>query len=179
MLYVFGFERTGVVISDLYFVDPAPHPGQEGAEHGVRLEVRLLEQGELKGSIYSARPVTAGRPVWRVDLLESVAGPPGSCDRMHHHPAMHGWEPGSRVFDRELTADPVGWLSQRLSDLEGLLAEAGAGGDPADAADAAELRRCLPEITSTVTSLLARVRAGELAAAPAGEPVASARASWL
>lgn len=179
MLYVFGFQRTSVVISDLYFVDPQPHPGQEGAEHGVRLEVRLLEQGELRGSIYSARPISVGRPVWRADLLESVDGPPGSRDRMHHHPAMHGWEPGHRVFDRELTADPVGWLGRRLADLEGLLAEAGMGGDPADAADAGELRRCLPEITGTVTSLLARVRAGELAAGPAAEPVTSARASWL
>jgi hypothetical protein len=41
MFYVFGFERVGVVMSDLYFVDPAPLPGQEGAERGVRLEVRL------------------------------------------------------------------------------------------------------------------------------------------
>lgn len=179
MLYVFGFERTSVVISDLYFVDPNPHPGQEGAEHGVRLEVRLLEQGELTGSIYSARPIGIGRPLWRADLLESVDGPPGSRDRMHHHPALRGWEPGRRVFDRDLTADPVGWVSRRLSDLEGLLAEAGAGGDPADAADAAELRRCLPEISSAVTGLLARVRAGELAGPPAGGPVASARASWL
>ena len=179
MLYVFGFERTGVVISDLYFVDPAPVKGQEGAEHGVRLEVRLLERGELKGSIYSAVPIGVGRPIWRVDLLESVDGPPGSRDRMHYHPALHGWEPGPRVFDPELTADPAGWVGRQLSDLEKLLADAGAGGDPADAADAAELRRAVPEITGAVSSLLARVRAGELAAPPAGEPAASARASWL
>jgi hypothetical protein len=43
MLYLFGFHRIGVVLSDLYFVDPNPNPGQEGAERGVRLEVRLLE----------------------------------------------------------------------------------------------------------------------------------------
>ena len=35
MLYVFGFERIGVVISDLYFIDPNPMPGQEG-----ELEIR-------------------------------------------------------------------------------------------------------------------------------------------
>jgi hypothetical protein len=180
VLYVFGFGRTGVVISDLYFVDPRPASGQEGAEHGVRVEVRLLERGELRGSIYSAVPIAVGRPVWRADLLESVDGPPGSCDRMHYHPALHGWEPGQRVFDRELTADPVGWLGRQLSDLGKLLAAAGAGGDPADPADAAELRRALPEITGAVSGLLARVRAGELATPAAGEPVAaSARASWL
>ena len=32
MLYAFGFDRIGVVASDLYFVDPTPGPGQEGAE---------------------------------------------------------------------------------------------------------------------------------------------------
>lgn len=60
MLYVFGFERIGVLVSDLYFVDPNPHPGQEGAEHGVRLEVRMLGHGEPHGSIYSARTIEAG-----------------------------------------------------------------------------------------------------------------------
>lgn len=78
MLYVFGFTRTGVVISDLFFIDPQPGRGQEGAEHGVRLEVRLLERGQLPGSIYSAQPIRIGRPVWRADLLESVAGRPGA-----------------------------------------------------------------------------------------------------
>src|SRR2546427_3409574 len=94
MLYAFGFERVGVLVSDLYFVDPHPGEGQEGAERGVRLEVRMLERGELKGSIYSAQPITVGRPIWRADLLESVAGAPGSFNRTHHHPACQGWEPG-------------------------------------------------------------------------------------
>ena len=45
MLYAFGFDRIGVVVGDLYFVNPDPAPGQEGPERGVRLEVRLLERG--------------------------------------------------------------------------------------------------------------------------------------
>jgi hypothetical protein len=182
VLYVFGFGRSGVVAGDLYFLDPNPARGQEGAEHGVRVEVRLLEGGALPGSPYSARPISIGRPVWRADLLESADGQPGSNDRVHYHPALRGWEPGPRVFDRELTADPVGWVAGRLADLEGLLAEAGAGGDPADAADAAELRRCLPEITSAVSGLLERVRRGELGRPPvpvAGEPLTSIRSGWL
>ena len=37
MLYAFGFERVGgVVVGDLYFVNPRAARGQEGAEHGVR-----------------------------------------------------------------------------------------------------------------------------------------------
>ena len=44
MLQVFGFDRIGVVIGDLYFIDPNPRPGQEGAERGVRLEVRMTSR---------------------------------------------------------------------------------------------------------------------------------------
>jgi hypothetical protein len=179
VLYVFGFGRSAVVLSDLYFIDPQPAKGQEGAEHGVRLEVRLLERGELQGSVYSAQPISIGRPVWRVDLLESVDGRPGSHDRTHYHPALTSWEPGRRVFDRELTADPLAWLARRLASLEELLAEGGAGGDPADAADAEALRQRIPEITAAVGSLLARVRAGELGRPPAGAGLTAARAGWL
>jgi hypothetical protein len=179
VLYVFGFERTGVVLSDLYFVDPDPLEGQESAERGVRLEVRLLARGELKGSIYSAQPIEIGQPVWRVDLLESADGPPGSFDRTHHHPGLQGWEPGGRVFDEALSTDPVGWLGSRLSDLEGLLNAAGLGGDPADPGDAEGLRQCLPEVLAAVSRLLERVRAGELGRPPGGEPLASMRAGWL
>ncbi|GIH90386.1 hypothetical protein ACFFMN_07770 [Planobispora siamensis] len=179
MLYVFGFERIGVAVSDIFFVDPNPDKGQEGAERGVRLEVRVLEQAELKGSIYSARPIRVDRPVWRVDLLESVAGEPGSFDRTHHHPAFTGWEPGPRVFDKELSADPLGWLEGRLGDLDGVLREAGVEPDDATAADAARLRERAPEIVDSARRLLAGVRAGELARPPGEGPDDNVRASWL
>jgi hypothetical protein len=179
MLYAFGFERVGVLVSDMYIVIPHPRPGQEGAERGVRLEVRLLERGDLRGSIYSARPIEAGRPVWRADLLEAVDGPPGSLNRAHHHPAFRGWEPGRRVFDPALTGRPVPWVGDQLADLEGLLDRAGIPADDAAAADAQALRGCLPEILDVVGRLLERVRRGELAAAPGGEPTASARVGWL
>src|SRR2546429_148902 len=45
MLYAFGFDRVGVLVSDLYFIDPRPLEGQESAERGVRLEVRMLDRG--------------------------------------------------------------------------------------------------------------------------------------
>jgi hypothetical protein len=179
MLYAFGFDRIGVVVSDLYFLDPSPGEGQEGAERGVRLEVRMLDPGEPMGSIYAARPITVDRPVWRGDLLESVAGPPGSFDRTHHHPAFDGWEPGRRVFVQELSADPLTWVAARLSDLDGLLAEAGV--DPGDVGpdDAAGLRDAVPDIVAAVDRLLRGVRAGELARAPGDELALSARVSWL
>ena len=107
MLYAFGFERVGVVVGDLYFVDPNPREGQEGAEHGVRLELRVFGRGELKGTIYSAQPIEIGQPIWRADLLESLVGRPGSFDRTHHHPRFSGWNPGRRVYVEELSADPL------------------------------------------------------------------------
>jgi hypothetical protein len=179
VLYLFGFERTGVAIGDLYFADPDPYPGQEGAERGVRLEVRLLVRGPLPGSAYSARPIEVGRPVWRADLLESADGPPGSFDRTHYHPRLQGWEPGRRVYDRDLSAHPVEWVGARLAGMEALLAEAGVTPDPAYARDAEELRGCLAEIMDTVGRLLDRVRRGELAGPPGGPAGESARTGWL
>jgi hypothetical protein len=179
VLYAYGFERVSVLVSDLYFVDPDPGPGQEGAERGVRLELRLLEPGELKGSIYSARPIEVTRPVWRVDLLEEASGPPGSLNRAHHHPRFSGWEPGKRVFDPELSADPVTWVGKQLSDLTALLDRAGMEADESFAVDADSLRGRVPEIKETVRSMLEDVKAGKLALAPAGEEPESARVSWL
>ena len=195
MLYAFGFERVGIVVGDLYFVDPQPRKGQEGAEHGVRLELRVLERGALKGSVYSAQPIEVGRPIWRVDLLESVEGRPGSFDRTHHHPTFSDWNPNSRVFVRELSADPLGWLAGRLADLDDLVASAGFPADVAGPDDARHLRDAVPEIVDVTRRLLDRVRAGELGqpprdaalagAAPAGTGAASdaapalIRAGWL
>ena len=183
MLYAFGFDRVSVLVSDLYFVDPQPLEGQESAEHGVRLEVRMLDRGELRGSIYSAQPIGIGRPVWRADLLESVDSPPGSLDRAHHHPAFSGWEPGHRVFDQDLSARPAEWVGEQLSDLAALLKRAGIDLDDALAADADSLRSCVPEIIAAVGRLLGKVAAGELGtgpdAGPGGSPLISARVGWL
>jgi hypothetical protein len=194
VLYAFGFERVGVVAGDMYLVIPAPLPGQEGAERGVRVEVRLLERGELRGSAYSARPIEVGRPVWRADLLEAADGPPGSLNRAHYHPAFRGWDPGRRVFDEAMTADPVRWVAGQLSDLGGLLERAGVPADDVTAADAVSLRGCLPEITAAVERLLRSVWEGELGVPPGGEPApapapgtatvpaapaAGVRAGWL
>jgi hypothetical protein len=183
MLYAWGFERVGVVASDLYFVDPEPEPGQEGPEHGVRLEVRLLERPPLTGSVYAGQPIVIDRPVWRADLLETVEGQPGSHDRTHHHPRFRGWEPGRRQYDEALTADPLRWLEQQLADLPGLLARAEMPADSAGPDDAAQMAATASRIVETVRELLAGVRSGELARAPELEPgvpaPAGARVSWL
>ncbi len=187
MLYAFGFERVGVLVGDLYWLDPRPRPGQEGAERGVRLELRVLERGALKGSIYSAQPIEVGQPIWRADFLETVTGPPGSFDRTHHHPAFRGWDPGRRVFVADLFADPLGWLAGQLADLDALVAAAGFPPEVAGPHDAEGLRGVAPEIVDATRRLLAKVQAGELGRPPrtevpdggsAGEP-AGIRAGWL
>ena len=179
MLQAFVFERVGVVVGDLYFLDPNPRQGQEGAEHGVRLELRVFDRGELKGTIYSAMPIEVGRPIWRVDLLESVDGKPGSFNRTHHHPKFNGWNPAPRSFVRELSADPFGWLAGQLSDLPAILDRAEVPRDVADPSDAGNLKDMAPTIVGVASMLLDKVRAGELGLAPAGDAADSIRNGWL
>ena len=179
MLYTFGFDRIGVLLSDVYVEDPDPDRGGEDAEHGVRLEVRVLERGELRGSQYSAQPISVGQPIWRVDLLESVKGEPGSFDRTHHHPAFTGWEPGRRKFDRDLSRDPMQYLAVRLSDLPGVLQEAGVDADVASREDAETLRREVPEILQATEELLGKVRRGQAGNPPAEPGPGYVRSGWL
>jgi len=179
MLQAFVFERVGIVVGDLYFLDPNPHKGQEGAEHGVRLELRVFDRGDLKGTIYSAMPIEVGRPIWRVDLLESVDGKPGSFNRTHHHPKFNGWDPTGRQFLRELSSDPLGWLAAQLSDLPAVLERAGVPPEVADPSDAASLRDIAPAIVGVTAMMLDKVRAGELGLAPADDAVDSIRNGWL
>jgi hypothetical protein len=178
VLWSVAFGRIGVVVSDIYFVDPQPSPGQEGAERGVRLELRVFDRDELVGSIYSAVPIRVGRPLWRVDLLESVASTPGSLDRAHHHPRFNGWEPGKRHFVEELSSDPIGWLRGRFTSIDEVLHAAGAPDDVATSDDVAALKTAGPLVVAVVEQLLQDVAAGRAAIAPA-DAGDSVRSSWL
>jgi hypothetical protein len=173
MICMFGAERVGVVLSDLYFRDPRPELGQEGAERGVRLELRLLERGDIGGSVYASQPITMGQPLWRVDLLESI-GRPGSLDRAHHHPRLQGWEPGRRQFEETITADPLTWLARQLEHLPEVVDH------ELEDADRAEIARLAPEIVAAVRRTLDRIVAGELAREPVGAGDAPlVRSGWL
>ncbi len=178
MFAAFGFETIGVVVGDMYFVDPTPLEGQETPERGVRLELRMVDRGEPRGSIYAGVPISFTRPVWRVDLFGSTESPPGTLDRAHHHPRFDGWEPGRRNFVPELTADPPAWLAGQLADPAAVLARAGVDLDEVTEADLTGLASAAPEIVAVVKRMLERVRDGELAPAPP-EPVAAARTGWL
>lgn len=178
MLWTLAFDRAGVAIGDLYFVDPAIEQGEGGAERGVRVELRLFERDELKGSVYSAVPIRVDRPIWRVDLLETVDSEPGSLNRAHHHPRFHGWDPTRRVFDEELSADPRTWIRKQLLDIEGVLERAGVPLDELGPGDIEGLRASADKIATEVDEQLRAVAAGTAGLAPdgAGEFV---RQSWL
>jgi hypothetical protein len=179
MLYAFAFERLGVVLGDLYFLDPRPTPGQEGAERGVRLELRIFDRLPLTGSVYAAQPIAVGQPVWRADLLESVSGPFASFDRTHHHPRFVGWEPGSRVFEEALSTDPVQWVGERLRNADELLAAVDLQSGDVSVEDVADLRDAVPEILETLRRLLARVHSGDLGRAPDVADATCVRSGWL
>lgn len=178
MLWTLAFDRLGVVMSDLYFVDPAIDQGDEGAERGVRLEFRMFEREELKGSVYSAVPIRIDRPVWRIDLLETVESTPGSLNRAHHHPRFHGWDPSRRVFDEALSADPVRWVGDRFAEIDAVLADAGLAAPELTEGDVAAIRAAAPTVTAQLEHLLGEVAAGRAGLAPpeGGDFV---RDSWL
>ncbi len=178
MLWTLAFDRIGVALSDLYFVDPSIDQGDDGAERGVRLELRYFERDDLRGSAYSSVPIRVDRPIWRIDLLETVESEPGSLNRAHHHPRFDGWEPGRRVFVEELSADPVTWTRRRFEAMNEVLADAGVDTDELGPGDVEALRGAGPMVVTQLEHLLGEVAAGRAGLAPAdgGEFV---RQSWL
>ena len=178
MLWTLAFDRAGVVMSDLYFVDPNLDQGDEGAERGVRLELRMFERNELKGSVYSAVPIRVDRPIWRVDMLETADSTPGSLNRAHHHPRFVGWEPGRRVFVEELSASPLTWIRGRFEDIEGVLTDAQVDVEDIGKDDVESLRSAGPMIVTQLEHMLGEVAAGRAALKPEGD-AEFVRESWL
>lgn len=177
MLWTLAFDRVGVVMSDLYFVDPVLDQGQSGAERGVRLELRRFERDELRGSVYSAVPIRVDRPIWRVDLLETADSEPGSLNRAHHHPRFHDWDPGPRAFVEELSASPLTWVRDRFAAIEEVLDEARL--DAVELGDDVEaLRAAGPVVVAQLEHMLAEVAAGRAGTAPS-EHGDFVRQSWL
>ncbi len=117
---VWLLDHLALTLRETDFADPALAGEPDVRERGVRLEVRPVAT-TADGSLYSSPALALAPPVCRVDLLESA---PGAADRVHWHPVMHDGEPGERVFDEDLSADPEGWLAARLRDLPSLVAGA-------------------------------------------------------
>ncbi|MDQ2816271.1 MAG: hypothetical protein M3Z75_31625, partial [Actinomycetota bacterium] len=70
------------------------------------------------------------------------------------------------MFERELSADPLGWLGGKLT---GLVASAGFPADVVGPQDAESLRRVAPQIVDATRRLLEQVRSGELGQPPRDE----------
>ncbi|MFC4911286.1 hypothetical protein [Actinomadura gamaensis] len=161
MLRVYCFDTLAVTVEDVYLREPDPQRG--GDERGVRVELRPLAAPPWQGSPNASQPLACGPALWRADLLESVAGGPGTKDRMHHHPGMSGGEPGPRVFVPALTADPILWLRDRLADVTPMLEAARVTDAASHKAAVAALRDAAPELAEIVGTVLGEVRAGRLA----------------
>jgi hypothetical protein len=114
---VWIFDKLAVAVMRIDFVDPAVADLPAARERGVRVEVRAADAATA-GSVYVSPAISLRPAVCRLDLLESR---PGACDRMHWHPDMTGGEPGERVFDESMRADPVGWVAARLRAVGELL----------------------------------------------------------
>jgi hypothetical protein len=96
---------------------------------------------------------------------------------------MRGWEPGHRVWNDELAAEPFEWLGRQLADLDALVAGSDVDQSEIHPHDAQQLRDAVPEILATVRTLLERVRSGDAGRPPADyEPTGEAvlaRSGWL
>src|SRR6476620_657891 len=112
-------------------------------EHGARIEIRELVRHPHRGSESASQLTTVDRPLWRADLFDRLAAPPGSFSVAHFHPMFKGNEPSARCWDAALSADP--WT--RLGDqLPSLGAAAGGAGWPIDPGDATELPGLASEV---------------------------------
>jgi len=151
------FDSLAVSVARVDFLDPEL-VGEPGArERGVRLEVRPVAAVTTgtSGSVYASPAVTLLPAVCRIDLLESA---PGAADRMHWHPVMHAGEPGDRVFDTAMPADPLGWLASRLEALGEVLRRAGIGDEDRSGSDVAAVAGAAPDIVSAAREGLAWAR---------------------
>ena len=161
MLHGYVFDRVSVLLRDMHFENTRPG-SDEGPETGVRLELRLREQQDSRGSEFAAQRVVLDQPVWRADIFVAVGSPADSFDRTHYHSRFEGLEPVKREWSAELTARPFDWLVGELGDLEGLLDRAGVPDDGITEADAAELRRAAPEIAEQARKVFDAVQSGRL-----------------
>lgn len=136
------FDTLTVTLARIDFLDPALQVSPNARERGVRLEIRPV-RAETGGSVYASPALALSPAVCRIDLLESA---PGAADRMHWHPVMAAGEPGDRTFDPAMPADPERWLSDRLGDVEALLAQSGVGDLRRHGAAAAAIAQASDEI---------------------------------
>jgi hypothetical protein len=113
MIRVFVYPQSAVLVRHWIEIDQ-----DDGSiEHGGRIELRRLELQPQRGSGSAAQAFVIDKPVWRVDLFDRLDAPPGNYKAAHYHPWFDGPEPSEREFSVDLTANPLGWVRQYLSDI--------------------------------------------------------------
>lgn len=139
--HILALSRSAVTIRHWFEINL----DDASMEHGARVEIRELPGQPHRGSESASQVTTVDRPLWRADLFDRLADPPGSFAAAHFHPRFTGNEPSARVWDAALSADPWTWLGDQVTSLG---TAAGGAGWPLDPEDAAEM----PGLASTVVA---------------------------
>ena len=131
MQHILTLSRTAVVVRHWFEIDL----DDASMEHGARIELRELTAYPRRGSESAAQLITLDRPLWRADLFDRLADPPGSFGVAHYHPEFSGPEPSPRFWDPELTAGPWPWLRDQFAHPGGARGNGRWQLEPADAAE--------------------------------------------
>ena len=130
---------------------------EDGTEEiGCRVQLRRIR--DVPSAIAPPQPRrdatwwSIEEPIWRADLFTTV-GSDTPLDAAHYHPTFTGMQPCERVFDETMFPDPRAWIVRRLSDLRGMLVEAGYP-DLAATIDEASVGHAMPAILATVATTL-------------------------
>jgi hypothetical protein len=142
--HIVVLSRVAVLVRHWFEIDL----DDASMEHGARIELRELARQPRRGSESAAQLLTLDRPLWRADLFDRHADPPGTFGVAHYHPRFLDNEPSSRVWDPQLSASPWAWLREQFTHL-------GAGrGDPPwqlEPADGQELSRLSAVVVDLAT----------------------------
>ena len=142
MQYILALSRSAVTIRHWFEINL----DDASMEHGARIEIRELAHHPHRGSESASQVAVVDRPLWRADLFDRLADPPGGFSAAHYHPRFTGHEPSARFWDAALTADPWAWLGEQVSSLG---TAAGGEGWPLDPGDAAELPGLAAAVVAT------------------------------
>jgi len=144
--HILALSRSAVTIRHWFEINL----DDASMEHGARIEIGELAQHPHRGSESASQLTTVDRPLWRADLFDRLADPPGSFSAAHYHPNFTSNEASARFWDAALSSDPWTWLGDQITSLGTAAGPGGGGGAPwpLDPADAAEL----PGLAGTVVA---------------------------
>lgn len=150
MIRTFMYPQSAVLVRHWIEIDQ----DDASMEHGARVELRRLDLQPQRGSGSAAQAFVIDQPVWRVDLFDRLDAPPGNYNAAHYHPCFDGNEPSEREFSVDLTADPLAWVRQHLSDIPATYAASKSVLGPGESDDADLIHANVGLITDAIASYL-------------------------